>query len=70
MKLEILFHPAEAGGFRAEVLGLPGCISEGGDLDETLANIREAAEGWIAVATDRALSRGKSSEKAQVAEIE
>ena len=29
MKLEILFHPAEAGGFQAEVLGLPGCISEG-----------------------------------------
>nr|VFJ91530.1 MAG: Predicted nuclease of the RNAse H fold, HicB family [Candidatus Kentron sp. H] len=70
MKLEILFHPAEEGGFRAEIPGRPGCISEGDDLDETLANIREAAEGWIAVATDRVLSREKSIEKAQVAEIE
>nr|VFJ46473.1 MAG: HicB_like antitoxin of toxin-antitoxin system [Candidatus Kentron sp. DK] len=50
MKFKILFHPAEEGGFWAEIPGLPGCISEGGDLDETLANIREAAEGWIAVA--------------------
>ncbi|VFM95472.1 MAG: Predicted nuclease of the RNAse H fold, HicB family [Candidatus Kentron sp. G] len=70
MKLKILFHQAEEGGFWAEIPGLPGCISEGDDFDETLANIREAAEGWIAVATDRALSREKSSEKAQVAEIE
>nr|VFK38639.1 MAG: Predicted nuclease of the RNAse H fold, HicB family [Candidatus Kentron sp. SD]VFK44159.1 MAG: Predicted nuclease of the RNAse H fold, HicB family [Candidatus Kentron sp. SD]VFK77889.1 MAG: Predicted nuclease of the RNAse H fold, HicB family [Candidatus Kentron sp. SD] len=70
MKLKILFHQAEEGGFQAEIPGLPGCISEGDDLDETLANIRETAEGWIAVAIDRALSSERLNEKAQVAEIE
>jgi predicted RNase H-like HicB family nuclease len=55
MKFKVLVHAAEEGGFWAEVAGLPGCISEGGDLDETLLNIREAAEGWIAVATEKAL---------------
>ena len=55
MKLKVLIHPAEEGGFWAEVPGLPGCVSEGEDVPETLSNIREAAEGWIEVATDRAV---------------
>ncbi len=46
MKLKILIHPAEEGGFWAEVPALPGCVSEGDSLDEVMANIREAAEGW------------------------
>ena len=33
---------------------LPGCITEGETLDETLANIREAAEGWLDVSAERA----------------
>lgn len=45
MKLKILIHPAEEGGFWAEVPALPGCVSEGDTLEETLANVREAAEG-------------------------
>ena len=28
---------------------LPGCVWEGETLDEVLANIREAAEGWLEV---------------------
>ncbi len=47
MKLTTLVHPAEEGGFWAEVPALPGCVSEGETLEETLANIREAAEGWL-----------------------
>ena len=53
MKLKILIHPAEEGGFWAEVPALPGCVSEGDTLEETLANVREAAEGWLEVATNR-----------------
>jgi len=66
MKLKVLVHVAEEGGFWAEVPGLPGCVSEGEDLPETLSNIREAAEGWIEVATERAVV----SVDAQVTEIE
>ena len=31
---------------------MPGCVSEGDTLDEALANIREAAEGWLDVSAD------------------
>ena len=54
MKLKVLVHPAEEGGFWAEVPALPGCVSEGDSFDETLANIREAAEGWLEVSAERA----------------
>jgi len=53
MKLKVLLHPAEEGGFWAEAPALPGCVSEGETLEETLANIREAAEGWLEVAAQR-----------------
>lgn len=50
MKLKVLVHPAEEGGYWAEATALPGCVSEGDTFEETLANIREAAEGWLEVA--------------------
>jgi predicted RNase H-like HicB family nuclease len=55
MKLKVLVHPAEEGGYWAEVPALPGCVSEGDTFDEVIANIREAAEGWIEVSTGRML---------------
>jgi predicted RNase H-like HicB family nuclease len=53
MKLKVVIHSAEEGGYWAEVPALPGCVSEGDTWEETLANIREAAEGWLAVAAER-----------------
>ena len=53
MKLTVVVHPAEEGGFWAEVPALPGCVSQGDSPEETLANIREAAEGWLLSAADR-----------------
>ncbi len=53
MKLRVVVHSAEEGGFWAEVPALPGCVSQGETLEETLDNIREAAEGWLEVADDR-----------------
>ena len=66
MKLKILVHPAEEGGFWAEAPALPGCVSEGETLEETLANIREAAEGWLEVAAERA----QADPNAQLVEID
>ena len=57
MKLKVIVHPAEEGGFWAEVPALPGCVSQGESLDEVMVNIREAAEGWIEVAAERARAR-------------
>ena len=50
MKIRVILHPAEEGGYWVEVPALPGCVSEGDTFDEALANTREAAEGWFAVA--------------------
>ena len=54
MKVKVVVHEAEEGGYWAEVPGLPGCVSEGDTFDETLAKIREAAEGWLEVAAEQA----------------
>ena len=66
MKLKVVVHPAEEGGYWAEIPALPGCVSEGETLAETLTNVREAAEGWLAVAGERS----KNDAQAQLAEIE
>lgn len=66
MKLKVLVHPAEEGGYWAEVPALAGCVSEGETLDEVLANIREAAEGWMEVAAERT----SSDTDAQIVEVE
>jgi predicted RNase H-like HicB family nuclease len=66
MKLKVLVHPAEEGGYWAEVPAMPGCISEGESFDETLANIREAAAGWLDVSAEQ----GQSDPHAQVVEVD
>ncbi len=65
MKIKVIIHPAEEGGFWAEAPALKGCFSEGDTYDDTLANIREAAEGWLEVAADQTWA----AEPAQLAEI-
>lgn len=49
MKLQVVIHPAEEGGFWAEIPAFAGCISEGETLEETLLNIKEAAKDWLEV---------------------
>ncbi len=41
------------GSYSASVPALPGCVTQGENLDEVLANVVEAAEGWLAVAHER-----------------
>lgn len=37
----------EAEGFSAQVVELPGCISQGKNREQTLSNIREAIAGYL-----------------------
>jgi predicted RNase H-like HicB family nuclease len=66
MRLKVLLHPAEEGGFWVEVPALPGCVSEGESREEALSNIREAAEGWLEVSAEQA----ESDPLAQVVEVD
>jgi predicted RNase H-like HicB family nuclease len=47
----------DVGGYSASIWALPGCHTQGETLDEVRANLREAAEGWLAVAHDTAIAR-------------
>ncbi|RLF40520.1 MAG: type II toxin-antitoxin system HicB family antitoxin [Thermoplasmata archaeon] len=49
MNYTIILHPAEEGGYWAEVPALPGCFSQGETVEETLKNIKEAVELHLSV---------------------
>ena len=49
MKLKVIVHEAEEGGYWAEVPSIPGCATQGDTFDELLENIYEAVEGCLSV---------------------
>ncbi|MEA2935439.1 MAG: hypothetical protein QOD74_2085 [Variibacter sp.] len=49
MKIKVVVHEAEEGGFWAEVPALPGCATQGDDMDDLLLNVREAIEACLSV---------------------
>lgn len=49
MKLKVIVHEAEEGGYWAEVPAIPGCATQGETFDELLGNIYEAVEGCLSV---------------------
>ena len=49
MKIKVVIHEAEEGGFWAEVPAIPGCATQGETMDELLANLHEAIEGCLSV---------------------
>jgi len=52
MKIKAIIHPAEEGGYWAEVPALPGCITEGDSMDEVINNIQDAIQGWLEIANN------------------
>ena len=62
--LDIVVHETDEGGYWAEIPAMPGCITEGDSLEETKANIREAAEVWLATKLEWILTRVNGQEYA------
>ncbi|MCC5845568.1 MAG: type II toxin-antitoxin system HicB family antitoxin [Verrucomicrobia bacterium] len=60
MKLKIIVHKAEEGGFWAEVPALPGCVSQGETMVEVRDNIREAIELWLETGEDQPFDQHES----------
>ncbi len=52
----------DAGGYSASIPSLPGCHTQGETLDEIRSNLREAADGWLAVAHEDGLVRDAAGE--------
>lgn len=65
MKLKVVIHDAEEGGYWAEVPAIPGCATQGDTFEELLSNIYEAVEACLAVEIQPA----KRSRKRRVMEI-
>ncbi len=49
MKLKVIVHEAEEGGYWAEVPAIPGCATQGDTFEELLRNLYEAVEGCLSV---------------------
>lgn len=47
MKLRVVLEPSDEGGYTVYVPSLPGCISEGEDVNDALTNIQEAIELYL-----------------------
>jgi predicted RNase H-like HicB family nuclease len=57
MRLKVVVHEAEEGGFWAEVPAIPGCATQGETFEELLENLYEAVEGCLSVDTDSIQTR-------------
>ncbi|MCD6347692.1 MAG: type II toxin-antitoxin system HicB family antitoxin [Bacteroidales bacterium] len=49
MKIKVVIHKSDEGGYWAEVPSIPGCATQGESFDELLINIYEAVEGCLSV---------------------
>ena len=49
MKIKVVVHEAEEGGYWAEVPSIPGCATQGESFEELLGNLYEAVEGCLSV---------------------
>ncbi len=47
LKYPITLYPVEKGGYVATIKDLPGCMSQGTDLQETIDNINYAKDLWL-----------------------
>jgi len=49
MKIKVVVHEAEEGGFWAEAPAIPGCATQGETFEELLTDLYEAVEGCLSV---------------------
>ena len=64
MKYTVIFHRTEE-GISASVPGLPGCWSEGDTEEETLENIQDAIQEYLAAVKE--MSRDQETYEIEVA---
>ncbi len=60
MKIKVVIHEADEGGYWAEVPALPGCATQGESFEELLQNLYEAIEAWLSVEPDDLPKDGKT----------
>jgi len=74
MKIKVIVHEAEEGGFWAEVPAIPGCATQGETFQELLQNLYDVIEGCLSIDVQPPLSPAATNaaakgDNAQVFEI-
>jgi len=65
MKIKVIVHQAEEGGYWAEVPAIPGCATQGETFEELLQNLYEAVEACLSIDTEDV----EIAENAKIVEI-
>jgi len=63
MIFHVTMEQAEDGWIVAECPALPGCVSQGKDEEEALANIKEAITAWLWAEDQKAVREMVSGEQ-------
>jgi len=69
MKIKVIVHEEDDGGYWAEVPALPGCLTQGDTWQELLQNLYEAIEGYLIVRSEIEESKKEEDTKHQIIEI-
>ena len=59
MKIKVVVHDAEEGGYWAEVPAIPGCATQGETFEELMQNLHDAIEACLSVDVASPLSDRK-----------
>ena len=49
MKLKVIIHQADEGGFWAEVPAIPGCMTQAETMKQLIENLYDAIEGCLSI---------------------
>lgn len=63
------FQPEPEGGYTVWVPDLPGCISYGESFEEAVEMIKDAMDGWLAVAREEGIPIPHQLEELEIASI-
>lgn len=59
MEIKIILEEQDEGGFTVYVPSLPGCISEGENVEEALKNVKEAIELYLDIEVNEMQNKGR-----------
>ncbi len=49
MKVKVIIHEAEEGGYWAEVPAIPGCMTQGDTMRDLIENLYDAIEACLSI---------------------
>ena len=61
MKLKVVIHTAQEGGYWAEVPAIPGCMTQGETMQELIENLYDAVQGCLSIDIDEAHLTGNDT---------